>query len=27
MALAEWAPDDKVRKAILVDNPATVYGF
>jgi D-galactarolactone isomerase len=25
--LAEWAPDQKVREAILVDNPAAVYGF
>ena len=25
--LAEWAPDEQVRQAILVDNPAAVYGF
>lgn len=25
--LGEWAPDEKVRHAILVDNPAAVYGF
>jgi D-galactarolactone isomerase len=25
--LAEWAPDEKVRSAILVDNPAALYGF
>jgi D-galactarolactone isomerase len=25
--LAEWAPAAKVRNAILVDNPAAVYGF
>lgn len=25
--LLEWAPDDAVRTKILVDNPATVYGF
>ena len=24
---AAWAPDARVRKAILVDNPATLYGF
>jgi predicted TIM-barrel fold metal-dependent hydrolase len=25
--LAEWAPDEATRNRILVDNPATVYGF
>ena len=25
--LAEWAPDEGMRKRILVDNPATLYGF
>lgn len=25
--LAEWAPDEKVRNCILVDNPARLYGF
>jgi D-galactarolactone isomerase len=25
--LAEWAPDERVRHAILVDNPARLYGF
>jgi predicted TIM-barrel fold metal-dependent hydrolase len=25
--LAEWAPDEAVRKRILVDNPAELYGF
>ncbi len=25
--LAEWAPDEKVRNRILVDNPAKLYGF
>ena len=25
--LAEFAPDEKLRKQILVDNPATLYGF
>ena len=25
--LAEWAPDEAVRNRILVDNPATIYGF
>lgn len=25
--LAKWAPDAGVRRAILVDNPATLYGF
>jgi predicted TIM-barrel fold metal-dependent hydrolase len=25
--LAVWAPDAKVRRAILVDNPARLYGF
>ena len=25
--LSAWAPDETVRRAILVDNPATVYGF
>ena len=24
---AQWAPDARVRKAILVDNPAALYGF
>lgn len=25
--LSEWAPDEEVRKQILVDNPAALYGF
>ena len=25
--LAEWAPDEKIRNAILVDNPHRLYGF
>jgi len=25
--LAEWAPDEKLRNRILVDNPASLYGF
>jgi predicted TIM-barrel fold metal-dependent hydrolase len=25
--LAHWAPDPKTREQILVDNPATLYGF
>jgi len=25
--LLDWAPDDAVRRAILVDNPARLYGF
>ena len=25
--IAEWAPDAKTRQRILVDNPATLYGF
>jgi D-galactarolactone isomerase len=25
--LLEWAPDDRVRRKILVDNPARLYGF
>jgi predicted TIM-barrel fold metal-dependent hydrolase len=25
--LLDWAPDEKVRNRILVDNPATLYGF
>jgi D-galactarolactone isomerase len=25
--LLDWAPDEAVRKKILVDNPATLYGF
>jgi predicted TIM-barrel fold metal-dependent hydrolase len=25
--LAEWAPDEATRNRILVDNPATIYGF
>ena len=25
--LADWAPDDAVRRRILVDNPARLYGF
>jgi predicted TIM-barrel fold metal-dependent hydrolase len=25
--LAQWAPDEAVRKRILVDNPAKLYGF
>ncbi len=26
-ALGEWAPDEAVRRAVLVDNPARLYGF
>ncbi|MBD0270705.1 MAG: amidohydrolase family protein [Acetobacteraceae bacterium] len=26
-ALGAWAPDDAVRRAVLVDNPARLYGF
>jgi predicted TIM-barrel fold metal-dependent hydrolase len=25
--LAEWVPDAAIRKKILVDNPARLYGF
>jgi predicted TIM-barrel fold metal-dependent hydrolase len=25
--LTEWAPDEALRKKVLVDNPATLYGF
>jgi hypothetical protein len=25
--LADWAPDTRVRNAILVDNPHALYGF
>ena len=25
--LATWAPDEATRRRILVDNPATLYGF
>jgi D-galactarolactone isomerase len=25
--LAEWVPDEAIRRRILVDNPATLYGF
>ena len=25
--MADWAPDEKVRNRILVDNPAALYGF
>ena len=25
--LIDWAPDEKVRHRILVENPATVYDF
>jgi predicted TIM-barrel fold metal-dependent hydrolase len=25
--LAQWAPDEAIRNRILVDNPATLYGF
>ena len=25
--LLDWVPDEAVRKAILVDNPAVLYGF
>jgi len=25
--LREWAPDEAIRRRILVDNPATLYGF
>jgi predicted TIM-barrel fold metal-dependent hydrolase len=25
--LPEWAPDEKLRKRVLVDNPAFLYGF
>jgi predicted TIM-barrel fold metal-dependent hydrolase len=25
--LTEWVPDEKTRNRILVDNPATLYGF
>jgi predicted TIM-barrel fold metal-dependent hydrolase len=26
-ALADWAPDEVTRRAILVDNPARLYRF
>jgi predicted TIM-barrel fold metal-dependent hydrolase len=25
--LLDWAPDESVRRKILVDNPARLYGF
>jgi predicted TIM-barrel fold metal-dependent hydrolase len=25
--LGEWAPSDELRRKILVDNPARLYGF
>jgi predicted TIM-barrel fold metal-dependent hydrolase len=25
--LADWVPDDSIRRRILVDNPAALYGF
>ena len=25
--LADWAPDEKTRRKILLDNPATLFGF
>jgi hypothetical protein len=25
--LIEWSPEDATRKRVLVDNPATLYGF
>jgi len=25
--LTEWAPDEALRKKLLVDNPAALYGF
>ena len=25
--LLDWAPDESVRRRILVDNPAELYGF
>jgi 2-pyrone-4,6-dicarboxylate lactonase len=25
--LADWAPDEATRRRILVDNPATLFGF
>ena len=25
--LGDWAPDEAVRRQILVDNPARLYGF
>jgi D-galactarolactone isomerase len=25
--LLDWVPDDQVRRRILVDNPARLYGF
>jgi hypothetical protein len=25
--LAQWSPEEAVRKTILVDNPTTLYGF
>jgi len=25
--MSAWAPDEKTRSRILVDNPATLYGF
>ncbi|MBD0273992.1 MAG: amidohydrolase family protein, partial [Acetobacteraceae bacterium] len=26
-ALGEWAPEEATRRAVLVDNPARLYGF
>ena len=26
-ALMRWAPTDALRRAVLVDNPAALYGF
>lgn len=26
-ALLEWAPDERTRNRVLVDNPAKLYGF
>jgi predicted TIM-barrel fold metal-dependent hydrolase len=26
-ALGRWAPDEAARRAVLVDNPARLYGF
>jgi D-galactarolactone isomerase len=25
--LAQWAPEERIRNRILVDNPAALYGF
>ena len=25
--IADWAPDEALRKQLLVDNPAALYGF